>query len=111
MSATIQRGAGGVVVFQPVGRIDLSTAPAFKARLTAAVDGGRGLILVDLSEVSHLDSAGLGALVGALKSARAVGGYVRITQPTDQARRVLEMTALHRVLAPFGSVEEARLAS
>jgi anti-anti-sigma factor len=111
MSGRFELGAGGVAVFRPVGRIDLLTAPALKAQLTAAIAEGRRRIVVNLSDVSHLDSVGLGALISVLKATRAVGGYLRIARPTDQARRVLEMTALQRVLTPFGSVEEALLAS
>lgn len=77
-----------------------------KARLGQVVaDGGKRLV-VDLGEVSFVDSSGLGALVGGLKAGRH-GGDLRIARPAEQARTILELTTLNRVLRPYATVEEA----
>jgi anti-sigma B factor antagonist len=75
--------------------------------LAEAVEQGRSHLIVDLGAVSFIDSSGLGALISGLKAARAAGGYLRIARPNDQARLILELTTLHRVLPPYRSVQEA----
>jgi hypothetical protein len=50
---------------------------------------------------------GLGALIGGLKAARLAGGDLRYTRPGEQARLVLELTRLDRVLRPYPTVEDA----
>jgi len=65
-------------------------------------------IVVDLSAVDFIDSSGLGALIGGLKAARQEGGDLRIACAGDQVKAVLKLTNLDRILAPYGTVEEAR---
>ena len=105
---TINVRPSGEAVFQPVGRLDLLSASAIKQQFSQAVADGQKRLVVDLGEVSFVDSSGLGALISGLKSARAAGGYLRIARPSEQARLILELTTLHRVLPPYATVEEAR---
>jgi anti-sigma B factor antagonist len=107
MQLTADVQTGGVTIFRPVGRIDLTSASEIKQRFAGAVELGRLRLIVDLGDVSFIDSSGLGALISGLKVARAAGGYLRIARANDQARRILELTTLHRILTPYGSVEEA----
>ncbi|MFL0412143.1 STAS domain-containing protein [Microbacterium paludicola] len=102
-----QRNAEGYVALAPQGRFDMVNAPVVKARIDALVRGGDTRIVVDLQGVSFMDSSGLGALVGGLKTARQAGGDVRIAHPGEQVRAVLRLTKLDRILAPFESVEDA----
>lgn len=97
----------GVMVARPVGRLDLLSAAETKARLSATAAGGHPRIVIDLAGVSFIDSTGLGALIGALKSARQHGGDLRLARPTDQAKLLLSLTALDRVMKPYASVDEA----
>jgi anti-sigma B factor antagonist len=108
MELTVDLRADGEAIFRPVGRIDLSSSSEIKQRFAEAVEQGRRRLVVDLGDVSFVDSSGLGALISGLKAARAAGGDLRIARPNDQARMILDLTTLHRVLPPFGSVEEAR---
>lgn len=107
MDLIIDSGPNGVSVAQPSGRLDLLSASEFKRLLVDAVSQGRHQIVVDMGEVTYLDSSGLGALIGVLKAARLAGGDVRIARPREQALVVLELTTLNRVLTPYGTVEEA----
>jgi len=54
-----------------------------------------------------VDSSGLGALIGGLKTARQADGDLRIAAPTEQVATVLGLTNLDRVLRPFATVEDA----
>ncbi len=87
MDITFDSQHGGVMVARPVGRLDLLSAAEAKSRLLETGAGGHPRLVIDLAEVSFIDSTGLGALIGALKSARQHGGDLRLARPTDQAKR------------------------
>jgi anti-sigma B factor antagonist len=89
------------------GRLDLLSAQQVKQALAETVAKGHERLVVDLSSVAFIDSSGLGALVSGLKSARIAGGDLRIAQPDKQARYILEVSTLDRILHPYASVEEA----
>jgi anti-anti-sigma factor len=78
-----------------------------KDQVGAAVDDGIKLILVNLSGVNYVDSAGLASLVGAIKTAREKNARVFLAGMSDSVRSVVEMTRLNRVLSIFDTVESA----
>jgi anti-sigma B factor antagonist len=99
--------SGGAVVVRLAGRLDLASAAEVKQRLTRAIAEGHRRLVVDLGDVTFIDSSGLGALIGGLKAARLQRGDLRIARAGEQARLVLELTTLARVLQPYPTVEEA----
>ena len=101
------QGRDGAAVVRLNGRLDLLSAPDVKGRLGQVVAQGDRRIVVDLNDVSFVDSSGLGALIGGLKAARQAGGDLRIARPAQQAQTILELTTLNRVLRPYATVEEA----
>lgn len=103
----VENTSAGRVVLAPQGKFNMVTAPSVKARIDELVRGGSSRIIVDLSGVGFIDSSGLGALIGSLKSARQAGGDVRISGPGEQVRAVLRLTNLDRILAPYDTIEEA----
>ena len=63
--------------------------------------------VVDLSGVRHMNSSGLGMLIGALTTARNTGGDLRLAAVGDRVRALLEVTQLDGVFAQFPTVDEA----
>lgn len=98
---------GQVVVLHCDGRLNMASARALRALVDETVQGGSPRIVVDLSQASFVDSSGLGALVGGLKSARQAGGDLRIAGAPEQVLTVLQLTNLDRVLTPHRTVEDA----
>ncbi|MEJ5344022.1 MAG: STAS domain-containing protein [Chloroflexus sp.] len=111
MEITVNPVGEQAAVVQLRGRLDLLVANDVKQRLVKAVNEGFRLLVIDMSEVSFVDSSGLGALIGGLKAARLAGGDLRLAQPGAQALAMLELTTLNRVLRPFPNVTEALQAS
>ena len=89
------------------GRLNMVAAPKLRSYLAETIDGGHDRIIVDLSDTSFIDSSGLGALIGGLKTARQHGGDLRIAAPNEQVRTVLRLTNLDRVLRPHDAVDDA----
>ena len=96
-----------IAAIRGVGRLNMVSASALRETVAAALTQGRSRVVVDLSGIDFVDSSGLGALIGCLKSARQVGGDLRIAQPTPQVTMVLQLSNLDRVLKSYGSTEEA----
>jgi anti-anti-sigma factor len=97
----------GAAVLRVQGRLTMAAAGELKAAVDREVAEGRALVVVDLGETAFLDSSGLGALVGGLRTARAAGGDLRIARVGQQVRTVLELTTMDRVLRPYATVEDA----
>jgi anti-anti-sigma factor len=72
LTFTTGRGPDGAVVLAATGEIDMSNAATFAAALTAAREDAAGPVLVDLTRVEYLDSAGLAALFPHVEHVRLV---------------------------------------
>jgi anti-sigma B factor antagonist len=64
-------------------------------------------IVLDLSDVTRIDSGGLGALVALYVSARKAGGGIRFANLGNHAKEVLHITRLVTVFEIFGKTEDA----
>ncbi len=96
-----------VVVVTLTGRLDAFEAKDVRAMLTEHVEAGRCRLVIDLSAVSFVDSAGLAALVQAMKRCRQAGGDVRLVRPgNSDANRVFELTKFDRVFQMRDSATE-----
>ncbi|BFU47216.1 STAS domain-containing protein [Krasilnikovia sp. MM14-A1004] len=87
--------ADDTVIVSPEGDIDIRTSAAVREVLREVVasrDGGR--IVVDLSDVTFLDSSGIGVFVAAKRAADARGVELRLRNPGPVVRMVLEVTKL-----------------
>jgi anti-sigma B factor antagonist len=99
------RGAQTVIAVG--GELDLATAPAFRQATTNAVADGARHVVVDLSGCDHIDSIGVGLLLGVLKRARTVGGTLVVVCPDPRLRRVLDLTDLSRIVTVSERLDEA----
>jgi anti-sigma B factor antagonist len=81
-------------VLRVSGEIDIQTSPILEEQLRLTMDGGDTSLVVDMGDVSFLDSTGLSVLVGALQRCRAAGGDLRLVAPQPNVRRVLDITGL-----------------
>jgi anti-sigma B factor antagonist len=89
------------------GEVDLATCPQLRAKLVELVDQGVYHLIVDLEQVSFLDSSGIGVLIGGLRRVREHGGSLRLTAPSPQVRRVLELTGVTTLLPTYATLDEA----
>jgi anti-sigma B factor antagonist len=96
-----------VAVIRGEGRLNMVSAPRLRGAVADAVAAGRPRVVVDLSGVEFMDSSGLGALVGCLKTTRQAGGDLRIAAPSDQVVMVLQLSNLDRILTSYTSAADA----
>jgi len=101
----------GIVVVSPRGELDAYTPPRLRSELHRLVEAGNRTLVVDLTDVSFLDSSALGVLVGTLRRLREREGELRIVKPRPLAMRAFEVTSLDRVLNLYGTRKEALAAA
>jgi len=76
------------------GELDLYSAPDVKEELASLSPGAH--LLIDLSAISFIDSAGLGVLATAARRVRAAGGTVLLVVGDHNVLKVLRITGLDR---------------
>lgn len=93
------------------GEIDVYTAPLVREKLDEQIHAGRTDLVVDLSDVTFLDSTGLGVLVGRLKLTRTRGGSLRLVGTADRVLKVFAITGLDKVFEIHDTLEGALAAT
>ena len=86
-------------------RLDALSAPDFKARMSGALAGTAPKVVLDLSPVAFIDSAGLASILSLVKGLPE-GGDLRIAGARDAVRAVFRLTRLDKVLALHDTVED-----
>ena len=102
----------GIPVLHLAGEIDLAAAPALRDRLVAlaqqlAAGGGAPGVVLDLDQVSFIDSTGLSVLVAAHSRLGESGRQLRVAGAPPRVRRVLELTGLDGLLLLYADVLSA----
>jgi anti-sigma B factor antagonist len=107
MDITVEDVAEDIAIVRPSGRLNMVTAALVRETIVAAIAEGRPRVVVDLGRIEFIDSTGLGALIGSLKSTRQAGGDLRIARPTAQVQMILSLSNLDRILTAYATPEEA----
>jgi anti-sigma B factor antagonist len=99
MSLTLkQRQSGDVTIIDASGRITLGEgSSAFRDTVKQLVTDGNKKILVNLSDVSYIDSSGIGELVSAFTSVSGAGGTMKLVGLTKRIKDLLQITKLYTV--------------
>ena len=100
------RQTGGVTVVALGGRIVLGESMASRLGSGLTLHGfirdvlkaGHKNILLNLRDISHVDSMGIGELSSCLITVRSQGGELKVTNPNERVRSVLNLTHLNTVL-------------
>lgn len=103
-----ERRAGDVTVVDLDGRLEIGDGDIeFAACLDALIRAGQRKILVNMRDVVHIDSGGIGVLVAKHTSLRRRGGDLRLCNLPDSTHRAFAVTRLLTVLDTFPSEPEA----
>jgi anti-sigma B factor antagonist len=89
------------------GEIDIFTAPEFKERISAAIDAGHELVIVDLGATTFIDSSSLGVLISAHRRLTGSDGRLVIVCDVPSVLNTFKITGLDGVLEIVGTRDEA----
>ncbi len=102
-----ERSVGSYTVVTVVdARIDAQGADDFRAEITRVAQGGNRRILLDLSEVTFIDSTGLGAIIASLKQLGPDGDLV-ICGARNSVGSLFRLTRMDKVFRIFATSDEA----
>jgi len=97
----------GVSVMKVKGRVDSETAPDLDHALSKLQKAGKTKIVLNLQEVDFLSSAGLRAMVKALKGAQSSGGDVRLASVSEPIEVILRTVGMLQMFRMYSTNEEA----
>lgn len=103
----IVSGQHRATVLAANGRVDSMTASRLGEAFNQEITAGNVSLVLDLSGVDYMSSAGLRELVNALKRVKRAGGDLRIAQPSRRVREVMEMAGLDTIFVIFDNAAEA----
>ena len=95
-----------VVGFAASGPLDSSNVGPFRKKMDSLVENTTKL-LIDIGNITFLDSSGLGTLVAIWKSVSSKGGDLKLCRIDPSVRTVFEVTRIHRFLKIYDTEEEA----
>lgn len=98
LDAEVHVEPDGSLTLVLAGELDLAESDELARLLTLSLARSTRIRL-ELAQVTFMDCAVLGVLVGAARRAEAAGGRVRITTCSPLVRRLLAITGLHAVFA------------
>lgn len=82
-------------------------AATLNDQLHQLIDEGKKHVVVDLGQVTFMNSSGLGMLIGGLTTMRNAGGDLRLARPNDRVEGLLTITKLFTVFQTFDSIDAA----
>ena len=95
-----------VQIIEPEGILDGTKTDDFQHQIEQSVESGVHTILIDFSNVTFMDSSGLGALVKALKTLKAAEVNLFICSINEQIKMLFELTSMDGYFSILGDREE-----
>src|SRR3989442_1812487 len=98
-----ERKSGDVVIVEVSGKITLGEGgdAVLKDKMRSLVQQGHKKLLLNLGDVSYMDSAGLGEIVQADATVNKNGGALKLLNVTKRIKQLLAITKLLTGFAPF----------
>jgi anti-sigma B factor antagonist len=101
-----ERRGDALVAHIDVGTLETDNVGEFRTAVAPIMDQADELVL-DLSNVTFMDSTGLGAMLSCLRTMKAKGGSLRVASLTPEVKRLFDMVMMDRVFEIYPTVDDA----
>lgn len=98
---------GAFLVLVATGRMDAITAPEFEAKCMSCLEAGEKRLVVDLSALEYISSAGLRSILSSAKKLKAQGGDLAFCALSGIVAEVFAMSGFAKLLPVFPTRQEA----
>ncbi len=98
----------GCIIFLLRGYIDAHTVIEFEKAVNSAIDEGVKQVVLDISGLSYISSAGIGAMMGLTRKLTQNGGDLILLSPTPKVMAILEGLGFTKIFKIANTEEEAR---
>jgi anti-anti-sigma factor len=95
-----------IEIFEPVGDLDDLRARQLHQAISKSLDKGANIVLIDLKNVTFIDSSGLGNLILILKKVRANGGKLFLCTLNETVKMFFQLTSMDCVFETFAQRED-----
>ncbi|MEM9924987.1 MAG: STAS domain-containing protein [Cyanobacteria bacterium P01_D01_bin.50] len=95
-----------IKLIQPSGVLDATKSQEFREEVINLLQGKPKIVLVDLKDITFMDSSGLGALVLAFKTLRAADTKLVLCSINEQVKILFELTGMDKVFEIFSNQDE-----
>ena len=103
-----ERVVGSVIVLDARGKLTLGDGDVLlKDKIHSLVNQGHKQVVLNLGDVSYIDSAGIGEIVGSYTTLSRVGGSLKLLNLTKRIHDLLAITKLLTVFETFTTEDEA----
>ncbi|RJP14305.1 MAG: anti-sigma factor antagonist [Candidatus Abyssobacteria bacterium SURF_5] len=99
--------AGRAVIIRAEGEVDLYSSPSLREAILDSVKKELSPIVVNLSEVTYIDSSGVATLVEGFQLAKRYSGIVRLVGLNERVSEVFKLARLHQVFQICQTESEA----
>ncbi len=108
---TSLRHENDIPVLDVTGEIDIYTTPQFKEAVSAAIDQNKPAIVINMANVTYMDSSGFGTLLSATKRLRPLDGALYLSGCNEAIQRMLQITRLNTIFGVYATEAEALAAA
>jgi len=106
MEITFENRETGTLVLV-TGRMDAVTAPQFEKDCVAVIEAGAKLMVVDLSQLDYISSAGLRSILASAKKIKSTGGTMKFCGLSGMVEEVFQVSGLGTMFATTATADEA----
>ena len=107
----VEDAGPGVAILVVGGEVDYEVSPQLKARIMRAIKAGKRRLILDLSDVTFIDSTAIGVLAGAVERLDETGGgSLSVVSTHEKVIQIFEITGLDSVVSVHPSREDVQLA-
>ncbi len=99
-----------ILVLAPKGRMDANTAKSFEEQSTSLLDNGPVRVVVDLSDIDYISSAGLRALLYLAQHLKSAGGKLTLCGAGAKVSDIIRICGFDSVFGLHASFEDAKAA-
>lgn len=103
----VTREDRNICIVSAIGHIDALTAAQVEEKMVSKVNDGLNKLVLDLSQVEFMSSAGLRAILAGMKETRQAGGDLRLAAAQPGVEKVLQISGFTSVIKLYGEIDEA----
>lgn len=99
---------GDVLIARMMGELDILTVPDFKEKVAAKTESREiNNLVLNLKNVTFIDSSGLGAILGRYRYLKKKGGKVLLVCLKPQVKKIFNMSGMLKIMDAYDNEEEA----
>jgi len=97
---------GIAIIITVCGQIDMFSAPEFREVLTDIINKGSKYLIVNMTEITFIDSSGLGVLLSILRTVRPMGGTIALCGCDPTIMRTMTATRIDTIIPVRKTLDE-----